>query len=79
MGIGLGIFLMALGAILSFGVSDRIAGVNLGVIGFILMGAALLSLIMALVMQSQRNKSEHVAIVEHRETGLPRDPRDPRV
>lgn len=91
MSIGLGIFLMALGAILSFAVSDRLPGVNLVMIGWILMGAGLVTVIMSLITSAQRNRSEHVAIVEHRDTGIPRethevretreyrDPRDPRI
>ena len=38
MSIGVGIFLLALGAILAFAVSDRISGIDLTVVGYILMG-----------------------------------------
>lgn len=41
MSIGFGIFLIALGAILSFAVGDRIPNVDLHMIGYILMAAGL--------------------------------------
>lgn len=45
MGIGGSIIVLALGAILTFGVSWHLAGMNIHVVGVILMGAGLLSLI----------------------------------
>jgi hypothetical protein len=39
MGIGVAIFLLAVGGVLSFAVSDRISGVDLTAVGYILMGA----------------------------------------
>jgi uncharacterized protein DUF6458 len=73
MGIGAGIFLLAVGGILAFGVSDRISGVDLTVVGYILMGAGALGLILVILLNSQRTRSSHTTVVEER-----RDPRDPR-
>jgi len=49
MGIGTGIFLIALGAILRYGVDDAINGVNLPVIGLILMIVGVIGLVISLL------------------------------
>lgn len=67
MGIGTGIALLVVGAILSFGVSDRLEGIDLTVIGYICMGAGALALILAIAMNSQRTNTTHRQVVEHRE------------
>lgn len=64
MGIGTGIALLVIGAILSFGISDRLEGVDLTVIGYICMGAGALALILALVMNTQRANTTHREVVE---------------
>ncbi|ADB31426.1 hypothetical protein Kfla_2351 [Kribbella flavida DSM 17836] len=66
MGIGAGIFLLAVGGILSFAVSDRISGVDLTMVGYILMGAGAIGLILAVVLNSQRSRSSHTTVVEER-------------
>ena len=48
MGIGTSIFLIAVGAIMKFGVADAIEGVDLGVIGVILMAVGVLGLLISL-------------------------------
>ncbi|WP_235522247.1 DUF6458 family protein [Cellulomonas sp. Root137] len=68
MGIGGGIALIVIGAILSFGVSDAVEGVNLTVIGYICMGAGVIALILAIVLNSQRSHTSHTAVVEQRTT-----------
>jgi hypothetical protein len=68
MGIGGGIALIVIGAILSFGVSDAVEGVNLGVIGYICMGAGVIALILAIVLNNQRSNTSHTAVVEQRTT-----------
>jgi hypothetical protein len=75
MGIGLGIFLLVVGAILSFGVRDNLSALDLTMIGYICMGAGALSVILALVMNQQRANTSHTAVVEHRETGVPPEER----
>ncbi len=57
MGIGVGIFMIALGAILSFAVADRISGVDLTMVGYILMGTGALGLVLVLFLNSQRQRS----------------------
>ncbi len=64
MGIGGGIALIVIGAILAFGVSDNIANVDLTVIGYICMGAGVLALILALVLTNQRANTSHREVVE---------------
>lgn len=54
MSIGLGIFLIALGAILSFAISDALPGVNLEMIGWILMAAGLATTVISVILMSQR-------------------------
>lgn len=72
MGIGLGILLIVLGAILAFTpLVDDIVGTNLDMIGLICLGAGVLALIMAVVLNNQRNNTSHTTVVEHRDTGVP--------
>ncbi|MGZ4630507.1 DUF6458 family protein [Oryzihumus sp.] len=76
MGIGLGIFLLVVGAIVTFAIpQDFLSGVNLDLIGWILMGAGALAVILALVMNQQRANTSHTAVVEHRDTGGPPEDR----
>ncbi len=74
MGIGAGIFLLAVGGILAFGVTDRISGVDLTVVGYILMGAGALGIVLVLLLNGQRSRTSHTTVVEER-----REPRDPRI
>lgn len=75
MGIGASIFLLAVGAILAFAVHQTtVAGIDISVIGFILMAAGVLGLILFLVVWGPRNRRG--AVVEER---VVRDePVDPR-
>ncbi len=66
MGIGVSVFLLAVGGILSFAVSDRISGVDLTVVGYILMGAGALGLIMAVFLTSQRSRAARTSVTERR-------------
>lgn len=52
--VGTGIFLLVVGAILTWGVSDRLSGVNLPVIGYICMAGGALAILMSLVTSSRR-------------------------
>jgi hypothetical protein len=51
------IALIALGAILSFAVQDRISGVDLVAVGYICMAAGVLGIVLSLVMNGQRNRA----------------------
>lgn len=57
MGIGAGIFLIAVGAILTFALNDQdIAGVNLAVVGVILMLAGVAGIILDLIIFAPRRR-----------------------
>ncbi|MEH1059452.1 DUF6458 family protein [Micromonospora sp. CPCC 206171] len=56
MGIGTSIFLLAAGAILTFALDASVGGVNLDVIGWILMAAGLLGLIMTTLVWGRRRQ-----------------------
>ncbi len=67
MGIGIGIFLLVVGAILSFAVRANVPGVDLTVAGYICMGAGVLALVIGLVMNTQATRTKHTNVVEHRD------------
>ncbi|HEV7720026.1 MAG TPA: DUF6458 family protein [Iamia sp.] len=55
MTVGVSVFLLAVGAILKFAVEDTIEGVDLGIIGIILMACGVIGLLFGLIqMASQR-------------------------
>jgi hypothetical protein len=49
MGLGVGIFLIAVGAILTFAVNATTNGVNIDAVGWILMGVGLVSVLLSLL------------------------------
>ncbi|AWB86805.1 DUF6458 family protein [Mycetocola zhujimingii] len=57
MSIGLGIFLFAVGAILTFAVNVSVEWVNLDLIGYILMGAGLVVFIVGLALMTRKRHS----------------------
>ncbi|MFK4086395.1 DUF6458 family protein [Kribbella sp. NPDC020789] len=67
MGIGVSVFLLALGAILSFAVADHISGVDLTMVGYILMGAGALGLVLTMVLLNRRpGAARTTAVTEER-------------
>ncbi len=71
MGIGLGIFLLVVGAVISFTrVDNQLTGSNLDVVGYILMAGGLLSLIFGTIQNRQRANTTHTAVVERRDVGV---------
>lgn len=56
MGIGIGIVLLVAGAILAFAVDAHVAGIDIHIIGWILMAGGLLALIIGLVIQLPRSR-----------------------
>lgn len=66
MGIGASIFLLALGAILAFAVNADISGLDISVIGWILMAAGLVGLVITLWFWNSRRRT-----VVSRTTGAP--------
>ncbi|HZX05984.1 DUF6458 family protein [Kribbella sp.] len=62
MSIGVGIFLMAVGAILAFAVRDSAGAVNLQVVGYILMLAGLAGILLSFYITNRRRRVETNAI-----------------
>ena len=54
MGIGFSIFLLAVGAILTFAVHATVAGIDIRVVGIILMAAGALGLVLTMVVFTPR-------------------------
>lgn len=57
MGIGVSIFLIALGAILAFAVNFSISGLDINVIGYILIAAGVLGLVLTMLIFNPRRGS----------------------
>ena len=75
MGIGVSIFLLALGAILAFAVNASVSGLDISVIGVILMVCGLIGLALAVYAMSATRRGTVV-----RDETIIRDrPRDPGV
>jgi hypothetical protein len=55
MGIGASVFLLAIGAILAFAVETTVSGVDINVIGWILMGAGVLGLFFTTLIFGRRD------------------------
>jgi hypothetical protein len=64
MGIGVSVFLVALGAILAFAVEFDVSGLDMNAIGYILMLAGAIGLVMTLVVWGPRRRGS--APVEER-------------
>jgi hypothetical protein len=60
MSIGTGIALFVIGAILAFAVNVEVEWVDLDLIGYILMGAGVVMVIIGLVLLARRRRSETV-------------------
>jgi hypothetical protein len=68
MGIGASIFLLAVGAILAFAVHTTVAGIDIHVIGWILMAAGLIGLLMNLFIFAPRKRR---TVIESQRTAAP--------
>ena len=66
MGIGASIFLVAVGAILAFAVNTSVSGLDIAVVGWILMVAGVVGLAVTLFVFAPRNRSSSGAVVEER-------------
>lgn len=60
MGIGVSIFLIALGAVLTFATDISVSGLDLDVVGVVLMLAGALGLVMTLVVWGPRRRVDRV-------------------
>lgn len=56
MGVGINIFLIAVGAILAFAVDVTIAGLDIKVVGVILMAAGVVGLVLTLLVSAPRRR-----------------------
>ena len=61
MTLGFSIFLLAFGAVLAFAVHATVAGIDIHVVGWILMGAGLLGLVLVLAVFAPRRRRAVVA------------------
>jgi hypothetical protein len=66
MGIGASIFLIALGAILAFAVEYTVGGLDIQVVGYILMIAGIVGLIMTAFIFSPRSRGSNDVVEERR-------------
>jgi hypothetical protein len=57
MGIGTGIFLFVVGAILAFAVNITVSWINLDLVGYLLMGAGVVVFLISLVMVMRKRSS----------------------
>jgi hypothetical protein len=81
MAVGFGIFLIVVGAILAFATSFDVSGVDVEMVGFIMMGVGALAIVVSLVTNQQRTHTEHRQVVDRHESGaVAPEPRrdDPR-
>jgi hypothetical protein len=70
--IGGGIFLLVVGAILAFGVTDQSLGdLDLSVVGWVMMGGGVLAIVLSLMLQQQRGNTSHTEVIERRDLGGP--------
>ena len=72
MTVGGSIFLIAVGAILRYAVTDSLSGVNLATIGLILMIAGIVGLVIGLFMYTTARRNAYV--VRDRERYVDREP-----
>ena len=73
MAIGTALFLIAVGAILRYGVSDSVEGIDLPTIGLILIIVGVIGMVISFFMMSMWSRDRDRDVVERR----PVDRRDP--
>lgn len=66
MGIGVSIFLIAVGAILAFAVNFTVSGLDINVVGYILMIVGVIGLIMTAFIWGPRRSAARSDVVEER-------------
>lgn len=62
--VGGGIALLVFGGILAFGVSDRVDGLDLTMIGYVCMAGGVLAIVLSLVMDRRRGGTAQAEYVE---------------
>lgn len=73
MGIGVSVFLLALGAILAFAVNASVSGLDINVVGVILMIAGALGLLMTMLVFGRRDRVASGGVAEERVVTRERD------
>jgi hypothetical protein len=71
MALGTGIFLIVVGAILSWGVKDNVESVNFVVIGYICMAAGVIALALSMWMNAQKGRTTHHEVMETKKGEVP--------
>lgn len=74
MGIGGGIFLIVVGAILAFAVNDSLDMIDLTMVGYICMAAGVLALVITVILSAQRTQTTHREVIERRDSTPPPTP-----
>jgi len=77
MGIGVGIFLLALGAILTFAVDWKLAGLDLHAVGWVLMAAGAVGLVLFFYFWNRRRAPVYVPRQPQTREPLLREPQVP--
>jgi hypothetical protein len=78
MALGTSLFLIAVGAILRYAVSDSLSGIDIPTIGLILMFVGIVGLLISLFMMTLWDRDRRRGVVEERRVVDRRDPyRDP--
>jgi len=66
--IGGGIFLLIVGAVLSFAIDDKkVSGIDLEVIGYICMAGGVLAIVLSLLMMNRARSTAHTEYIERRD------------
>lgn len=64
MGIGVSLFLLAAGAILTFAVDASVSGLDIDVVGIILMAAGGIGLLLTLLVWGPRSRAARTTVVD---------------
>lgn len=67
MGIGVSVFLLAVGAIMTFALETEADGVNLNTVGLILMGVGVLGLLFTMLVLNSPTRREERTVVRDRD------------
>lgn len=76
MGIGTSVFLLAAGAILAFAVHYTLGGVDLQVIGYIMMAAGVIGLVISTIILAPRSGGQSTSITRDQQSDAARGPYD---
>ena len=64
MGIGVSLFLLAAGAILTFAVDASVSGLDIDVVGIILMAAGAIGLLLTLLVWGPRSRAARTTVID---------------